>query len=219
MSNSPVVLDSFQGVVRDQAVLALASLQSDEGASIPMGGELKRVIAQFIALGIGAGGVTYGALTAEITPEQAGKILGISRPLVVQRMEDGRLPFYFVGTHRRCKLKDVLELKEREDTVNGVVAQTYRELDILEFNQGKHDREMEIRDMLVPIVGDYFLNRHEQSPIPVYEHVEIEDIIRVLGRIVHGADYDPSRRYRPSAKVRMETQAAIDQRNAEAQNE
>lgn len=54
-------------------------------------------------------------LSAELTPEQAGEMLGISRPLVVRRMEDGRLPFRYEGAHRRCKLEDVLKLKVIED--------------------------------------------------------------------------------------------------------
>jgi excisionase family DNA binding protein len=51
---------------------------------------------------------------AELSPEQAAKILGISRPLVVQRMTAGRLPFRYVGAHRRCRLGDVLRLKADE---------------------------------------------------------------------------------------------------------
>lgn len=51
---------------------------------------------------------------AELSPEQAARILGVSRPLVVQRMDDGRLPFRRVGAHRRPRLSDVLRLRERE---------------------------------------------------------------------------------------------------------
>ncbi len=47
----------------------------------------------------------------EISPNDAAEILGISRPLVVHRMEVGDLPFRYVGKHRRTKLKDVLALK------------------------------------------------------------------------------------------------------------
>ncbi|HZR74379.1 helix-turn-helix domain-containing protein [Bradyrhizobium sp.] len=60
-------------------------------------------------------GFAMAALADELTPEQAGKILGISRPLVVRRMDDGRLPFRYEGAHRRCKLADVLKLKAAEE--------------------------------------------------------------------------------------------------------
>ena len=52
---------------------------------------------------------------AELSPEQAATILGISRPLVVRRMDNGRLPFRYVGAHRRCRLSDVLKLRREEE--------------------------------------------------------------------------------------------------------
>jgi excisionase family DNA binding protein len=51
----------------------------------------------------------------ELSPEQAATILGISRPLVVRRMDSGRLPFRYVGAHRRCRLSDVLKLRREEE--------------------------------------------------------------------------------------------------------
>ncbi len=51
----------------------------------------------------------------ELTPNEAAVILGISRPLVVHRMDVGDLPFRYVGKHRRTKLKDALVLKARID--------------------------------------------------------------------------------------------------------
>jgi len=51
----------------------------------------------------------------ELSPTDVAKILGMSRPLVVHRMDIGDLPFRYVGAHRRAKLKDVLALKTRID--------------------------------------------------------------------------------------------------------
>ncbi|WP_346016208.1 hypothetical protein [Bradyrhizobium sp. C-145] len=47
----------------------------------------------------------------ELSPNDVADILGISRPLVVHRMDIGDLPFRYVGKHRRTKLKDALTLK------------------------------------------------------------------------------------------------------------
>lgn len=52
----------------------------------------------------------------ELSPTEASAILGISRPLVVLRMDRGDLPFRYVGKHRRAFLKDVLALKSKLDT-------------------------------------------------------------------------------------------------------
>ncbi|THV20867.1 DNA-binding protein [Peteryoungia ipomoeae] len=51
----------------------------------------------------------------EVSPSEASAILGISRPLVVLRMDRGDLPFRYVGKHRRALMKDVLALKAKLD--------------------------------------------------------------------------------------------------------
>jgi hypothetical protein len=51
----------------------------------------------------------------ELSPNDAADILGISRPLVVHRMDVGDLPFRYVGKHRRTKLRDVLALRAKID--------------------------------------------------------------------------------------------------------
>lgn len=51
----------------------------------------------------------------ELSPTETSAILGISRPLVVHRMDIGDLPFRHVGKHRRALLKDVLMLKAKLD--------------------------------------------------------------------------------------------------------
>ncbi|WP_309762885.1 hypothetical protein [Agrobacterium pusense] len=61
-----------------------------------------------------------------MSPSEASTILGISRPLVVLRMDRGDLPFRYVGKHRRALLKDVLALKSKLDkrqTAMGVLAE------------------------------------------------------------------------------------------------
>jgi hypothetical protein len=51
----------------------------------------------------------------ELSPNDAASILGISRPLLVHRMDIGDLPFRYVGKHRRAILRDVLALKTKTD--------------------------------------------------------------------------------------------------------
>jgi len=51
----------------------------------------------------------------ELSPNEAASILGVSRPLVVHRMDVGDLPFRYVGKHRRATLRDILALKTRVD--------------------------------------------------------------------------------------------------------
>ncbi len=43
--------------------------------------------------------VAVGAEDQELNPAQASVVLGISRPLVVHRMDIGDLPFRYLGKH------------------------------------------------------------------------------------------------------------------------
>ncbi len=46
-----------------------------------------------------------------MSPTEVSAILGISRPLVLLRMDSGELPFRYAGKYHRAFLKDVLALK------------------------------------------------------------------------------------------------------------
>jgi excisionase family DNA binding protein len=59
--------------------------------------------------------VAVVAENQELSPSEASAILGVSRPLVVLRMDRGDLPFRYVGKHRRASLEDVLALKVKLD--------------------------------------------------------------------------------------------------------
>lgn len=52
---------------------------------------------------------------AEISTFQAADILNVSRPHVIKLLDDGAMPFSWVGTHRRIRLADVLACKDKKD--------------------------------------------------------------------------------------------------------
>jgi hypothetical protein len=72
----------------------------------------------------------------ELSPNDAANILGMSRPLVVHRMDIGDLPFRYVGKHRRTKLKDVLALKSKIDVQHAAMEALAEDAEDLRLRYG-----------------------------------------------------------------------------------
>jgi excisionase family DNA binding protein len=71
-------------------------------------------------------------METELSPEEAAKILGVSRPMVYHRMDSGRLPFRPVGAHRRVLLKNVLALRDFEAGRRQVAKELSEDADAIE---------------------------------------------------------------------------------------
>ncbi|MFZ0271905.1 MAG: helix-turn-helix domain-containing protein [Acidobacteriaceae bacterium] len=116
---------------------AEAKLVGSDGRTQILPGNLYSFLCQLLADLKDGKSVTILQSNATLTTVEAAKLLGVSRPFLVQEIEKNRLPHHRVGTHRRLYARDVLAYKGRRDAERNV---QLGELVRAEYEEGLYER-------------------------------------------------------------------------------
>ncbi|MFJ3395310.1 helix-turn-helix domain-containing protein [Leifsonia aquatica] len=95
----------------DEPVLQLA-VQGEETVPVPR--EAVELLARILGSMAAGRGVTIMPANAELTTAQAAEILNVSRPHVIKLLDEGKIDFRMVGTHRRIRADSLRDFQRTD---------------------------------------------------------------------------------------------------------
>jgi excisionase family DNA binding protein len=97
------------------ATLQVAPEGSESAVSVSVPQEAFELFLEILGQMANGHAVTIVPVQAELTTQEAADLLNVSRPHLIQLLEEGRLPARKVGTHRRIRAEDLFAYRQRDE--------------------------------------------------------------------------------------------------------
>lgn len=101
------------GSVRAEVRLRWGDEEATEAVALPP--SVVRLLVTILEARAKGQAVTIVPDGAELSPNQAADLLGVSRPYLVRLLDEGRIPFRRVGAHRRIPFEALRRYQEAEE--------------------------------------------------------------------------------------------------------
>ena len=90
-------------------------IESGEIQTVTLAPALTASLLEVLRLVSSGRGFRMIPVEAELTTQQAADLLNVSRPFLVNLLENGDVPFTKTGRHRRVRADDLFAYKEKRD--------------------------------------------------------------------------------------------------------
>lgn len=91
-------------------------MTDEDGEAVLIPNAIMPLFIQLVSEMAEGNAVAVTALHEELSTQKSADILNVSRPFLIQLLENNEIPFHKVGTHRRVRLQDLLAYKHKVDS-------------------------------------------------------------------------------------------------------
>lgn len=91
------------------------TVTDESGAPVEVPEQVYRLTREVLSIVAEGGTAAVVEVDHDLTTQTAADILGVSRPYLIKLLDQGEIPHYKVGSHRRLAVADVLAFKRQRD--------------------------------------------------------------------------------------------------------